>query len=154
MAGLYSFELCTWLKLLFFPSLLFNLLLHLQRSIMSEFSLGFPLTCPIWCVNTASPVSPQSASSSCSLLLFLQCRNSWESCAQQTCEISPGLSMSSGHYSLSAFLEISVLHLPFSSFCPVWLQKLSDKSQLRGLAPDTACIHRSPSMLVFIWQDS
>lgn len=42
MAGLYSFELYTWLKVLFSP-LFFNLLLHLQRSVMSVLSLGFPL---------------------------------------------------------------------------------------------------------------
>lgn len=112
MAGLCSFELRTWLKVLFSPLcfLIYYCIYKGQSCLFSALAflwLQIP-TCPIWCDNTASPVTPQSASASCSLLQCLQCRNSWGSCAQQTCEVSPGLSMSSGHYSVSVF---------FGNFC-------------------------------------
>lgn len=95
MANLYSFVLCTCLKLLFFLFCFYTLVLDLKRMVMSFLSLGFPsVEKPDLCHGQhLLPVH---------IIYFFNTKMAKESCMQQPCEVSTWLSMASVHHFLSA----------------------------------------------------
>lgn len=105
-----------------FPSLLFTLLLHLQRTVMSVL-----------------------------LIYFFNMNVANQSCMQQPCEVSPGLSHVQWtlHFICLFWKSLSCTMpcLPFHLLWLVWLWKLSGESWVRALGCHTTCIHRSSSTL-------
>lgn len=160
MARLYSFGLCTWLKLLFSLSAVYCCIykgLSCLFSVLAFFWLKSQIYW-VWCLKMASPVILWSAPALCSHGLFLHC----EHAQGKRCTATLWQLLRADHAQWSLLfawvslksLFCTILCLPFPLLFLVWLWKLCGKSQVRALGHRATCTHGSSSTLIFSWQNS